>query len=149
MTDAGELDDVREAAARLVADVDGMRAEVAAEAVEERRRAADRRAGIEDARRSGEHGRDWQVLQQRIDLHETTESDILFGLDHSSEARAVRRVVGENLAQVRTAYRQQLSDPDEELASSLASLAAVQEELSAVTQRLRLLAPEPADPDNR
>jgi len=100
---------------------------------------AERRATIEEARRSGGHGRDWQVLQQRIDLRETTQSDILNGLDHSTEARAVREVAGEGLARLRTAYRTAVSEPDEHLREQLGALAAARAGLGSELQRLGAL----------
>lgn len=51
---------------------------------------AERRKNIEERRRKGDNGRAWQVLQQRIDMGETCESDILSGIDKSPEAREVR-----------------------------------------------------------
>lgn len=100
---------------------------------------AERRREIEDARRAGEHGRDWQVLQQRIDLRETTQSDILNGLDHSAEARAVRQVAGEGLARLRTAYRTAVSEPDEQLQEQLDELATARAGLDSELQRLGAL----------
>lgn len=42
-------------------------------------------------RRNGECGRAWQVLQQRIDLGETTERDVYSGVDDSPEAQQARK----------------------------------------------------------
>jgi len=41
-------------------------------------------------RRHGDEGRDWQVVQQQIDLGKTTLSDVITGVDLSREARAIR-----------------------------------------------------------
>lgn len=45
---------------------------------------------IVKARRAGEMGTAWQVLQSRIDLGKTCESDIFNGIDKSPEACEVR-----------------------------------------------------------
>jgi hypothetical protein len=135
-----------EAAAQAQADARALIEEIAETRAVLHRRAevraakdSERRAIIENARRSGEHGRDWQVLQQRIDLHETTQSDILNGLDHSAEARAVRKVAGEGLARLRTAYRTTVSEPDPELHEQLTQLAAARAGLDAEQRRLSAL----------
>jgi hypothetical protein len=125
--------------AALIADVQAQRAEIAREREALERRGAERLAEVEDARRRGEHGRDWQVLQQRIDLHETTMFDIENGLDHTAEARAVRKVMGEHYALIRQSYRSQLAEPDEERAADLARLAEARETLSREVARLEAL----------
>jgi uncharacterized protein YukE len=59
---------------------------------------------VERERREGELGREWQILQQRIDLHQTTFNDILTGMDRSREARAVRAMIIEGLPTVKKAF---------------------------------------------
>jgi hypothetical protein len=125
-------------AASFVAEIERERAVVARESAEADRRGAERLAEVEDARRRGDHGRDWQVLQQRIDLRETTMSDIVDGLDHSTEARAIRTVIGEHFAMIRDSYTALMSDPDEELAAALAELARAREGLRDEVARLDL-----------
>ncbi len=44
-------------------------------------------------RRNGECGRAWQVLQQRIDLGETTEHAVYSGADDSPEAQQARKEI--------------------------------------------------------
>lgn len=51
---------------------------------------ADESESLAERRRKGECGADWRVLQQRIDMRQTTERDIISGIDKSKEARAVR-----------------------------------------------------------
>lgn len=65
------------------ADFERTKAKLDAQLGEERENLAQRR-------RNGECGADWQVLQQRIDMRQTTERDIISGVDKSKEARAVR-----------------------------------------------------------
>ena len=69
------------------------------------------------------------------DLHVTV--DILYGLDHSEEARAVRRTAGKTLARVRDAYRDKLSEPDSELQASLDALVEARNRLAAESARLQ------------
>lgn len=66
-----------------------------------RNKNAEAGAELEKERRAGVHGRDWQVLQERIDLKSTTASDVLNGIDHSPEAEAVRRQAQEGLVEGR------------------------------------------------
>ena len=134
MTDAADL---TSAAHDLVAELDAERIELRARTAEARSRGANREKEIVTARRDGRLGRDWQVLQQRIDMRHTTVSDILNGLDHSEEARAVRRTAGKNLARVRDAYREKLSEPDNELQASLDALADARNRLAAESARLQ------------
>lgn len=54
------------------------------------KRLADSQKQRSEDRRSGKMGPDWQVLQGRIDMRKTTESDIFSGVDKSPEARRVR-----------------------------------------------------------
>lgn len=71
-------------------------------AAREQREAArkDEAAKTAEARRRGEHGRDWQILQQRIDLGQTSEFAVIQGLDVSAEARAVRKAMGKALGEL-------------------------------------------------
>lgn len=64
--------------------------------------AAQNRKYAED-RRAGKQGRAWQVLQQRIDMGQTCERDIIMGLDTSAEAREVRAQAAKALDAMRTA----------------------------------------------
>lgn len=134
MTDAADL---TSAAHDLVAELDAERTELRARTAVARSRGANCEKEIAMARRDGRLGRDWQVLQQRIDMRHTTVSDILNGLDHSEEARAVRRTAGKTLARVRDAYRDKLSEPDSELQASLDALVEARNRLAAESARLQ------------
>lgn len=94
--------------------------------------AAANQAEILDQRRKGEHGRDWQVLQQRIDLGQTTEFDVVQGLDLSNEARAVRKQMGETLGKVADERAKEGEGP----APMTPELAEAQQGLIATLQRL-------------
>lgn len=92
---------------------------------------------IAEERRSGRSGRDWQVIQQRIDFGQTTFEDVVSGVDQSDEARAVREQLGAQLPSLRTRFVEALKDPDEEavvddIARARSELAATVEELQQV-----------------
>lgn len=102
-------------------------------------------AGTRDAmaeeRRSGRAGREWQVLQQRIDLGQTTFLDIVSGVDQSEEARAVREQLGAQLPGMREQFVEALDEPEEEavvdeLERARAELAATVEELQQLLKGL-------------
>lgn len=63
----------------------------------ERAENADTEAKQATGRRDGDFGRNWQILQQRIDTNRTTMDDILSGVDKSDEARAVRMQIQEDI----------------------------------------------------
>ena len=67
---------------------------------------------LEEERRTGAAGRDWQILQQRIDLRETTLDDIVGGMDLSEEAEAVRQQMSSALPGLRSKYIEVLEDPE-------------------------------------
>ena len=69
---------------------------------------------IEEERRSGRAGRDWQVLQQRIDLGQTTFQDVVSGVDQSDEAKAAREQLSAQLPAARQRFVEALKDPEEE-----------------------------------
>lgn len=64
---------------------------------QESREMEDRRA---EAARQGEHGRDWQVVQSRIDQGQTTVADVLSGADESLEAQRIQGMTAENLVTI-------------------------------------------------
>ena len=81
-------------------------------------------------RRSGEEGRDWQVLQQRIDMKQTTMSDILAGMDTSEEARRVRNLIQrEVLPRLRSQFADAMGADD--MAAEVQGLRDAQEGLAA------------------
>ena len=95
--------DPAEAIAQLQAATAQLDARTRAMAAAREQRDAARREANEktaEARRRGEHGREWQVLQQRIDLGQTTEFAVIQGLDVSAEARAVRKEMGKALGEL-------------------------------------------------
>ena len=70
-------------------------------------------AGVEAARRSGEQGRQWQLVQQRIDLGKTTMADVVNGVDHSPEAVAVRQLITKALPAARAQFAEQAEELEE------------------------------------
>lgn len=109
--DPGErIQDILEKIKQATADVEERRREVEAEIARERASRAGDFADLEKKRRAGELGRDWQRLQQRIDLGETTLDDVLRGLDLSDEARAVRRELAAKLPKAREDFLEAIED---------------------------------------
>lgn len=97
---------------------------------------AEREKTLAKQRRDGELGRDWQVLQQRIDMNQTTLSDIFTGVDRSEEARAVRRHVEQNLVpRITVQFNEVLKSDD--VAGDLASLETARRELAETIARVR------------
>ncbi|MDQ1123064.1 hypothetical protein [Microbacterium trichothecenolyticum] len=71
--------------------------------------------------RSGELGRDWQVLQGRIDLGETSREAVFDGSDDSAAAQGVREAARSGVARLAEELRAEAEaagepDPAEELA---------------------------------
>ncbi|UCR90370.1 hypothetical protein [Mycetocola spongiae] len=127
-----------EAIERMRAATEDVRAQTAAFEKQSQAERGDYDAAMKEiarARRAGEHGQDWRVLQQRIDVFQTTESDIMNGLDLSPEARAVRELLGKNLGVLR---QQQLdAGPDEDQMLAAQKLQEVQARLLKTIQDLR------------
>ncbi|WP_010205903.1 hypothetical protein [Salinibacterium sp. PAMC 21357] len=105
----------------MLADVRAATAEIRATTRETQERAKREReeseeasGDIESERRNGDHGKAWQVLQSRIDMSQTTVSDIISGVDHSTEAREVRKQIGQSLAVARELFREGLEEDDSE-----------------------------------
>ena len=66
------------------------------------------------AARAGELGADWQKVQQRIDLKETTLSDVFTGRDDSPEARALLATARTTITEVsKELDREAELDPEE------------------------------------
>ncbi|QAY62179.1 hypothetical protein ET495_01565 [Xylanimonas allomyrinae] len=104
---ADEHDDLRAA----IAEIREFTAQTRADAARERAAQAARDTSEDDeaaaSRRKGEQGQDWQRLQQRIDLRQTTLADIVSGVDRSAEARRVRQHVIANLVVAKEKAAQQ------------------------------------------
>ncbi len=66
------------------------------------------------AARAGELGADWQKVQQRIDLKETTLADVFTGRDDSPEARALLATARTTITEVsKELDREAELDPEE------------------------------------
>ena len=94
---------------------------------------ADEARKTAEARRRGEHGRDWQILQQRIDLGQTSEIAVIQGLDVSAEARAMRKAMSVTLGQV----VDQAAEADEGPVPLTPEMVDAQQRLIETLQRLR------------
>jgi hypothetical protein len=89
-----------------------------------------------EERREGKHGRDWQVLQQRIDLKQTTVVDVFSGVDLSEEAQRVRKVLGEEKLPGLRAEVASAVDAGA-LAAEIEELRAAQEQMARSLAQLR------------
>ncbi|MBN2940326.1 MAG: hypothetical protein JTJ11_09475 [Collinsella sp.] len=69
----------------------------------------------EERRRKGESGKAWQILQQRIDMRQTTENDIISGIDKSPEAREVRAGMVKTMRKLKQAMEEARHDDNSEL----------------------------------
>jgi hypothetical protein len=94
------LAEIRAATAKMRAQTEETRAERIARASSQ----SDAKKAVEQARRDGEHGKDWKVIQQKIDLGQTTLDDVLTGVDHSPEAAALRASIQKLLPQARAQF---------------------------------------------
>lgn len=94
-------------------------------------------AAMEKERRAGTHGRDWQILQERIDMKRTTLDDILMGVDHSAEAEAVRRQAEKGLVEGRAVALAAIGEEDQ--TGQLDDLKRAQAELARVVAQLEQL----------
>lgn len=97
-------------------------------------------AKIAEARRRGEAGRNWQVLQQRIDLNETTMEAIMSGADESEEAAVARAEFAALGPALREEYVQSLGE--EAMTPALASVHEAQAELAAQIEEIQALLEE-------
>lgn len=91
-------------------------------------------------RREGKHGRDWQVLQQRIDLKQTTFVDVISGVDTSEEAKRVRKILG---SEVLPTLRSEVASAVEggTLAAEIEQLRTAQEDMRRSLEQLRNATP--------
>lgn len=116
------------------------RAETAAvsEQLETEKRAdAAANSDIEQARRNGEHGREWQAVQQSIDLGKTTLDDVITGVDHSPEAKALRAMMQATLPAARSEFVAVVETQQEQ--GDLAELHRAQAELAVALEQLNRL----------
>ncbi len=94
--------------------------------------------------RRGELGPEWQRLQQRIDLGETSMTDIVSGLDTSAEATSVRHRARDKAAEL---YAEQVaaleSDQPSELASTMTATRAEIDKLRSAMEQAVALGNQP------
>lgn len=95
---------------------------------------------LSEERREGKHGRDWQVLQQRIDIKQTTFTDVISGVDTSEEAKRIRQVLGsEVLPKLRTEVASAVDGGA--LADEIAQLREAQIQMVNALEKLRASTP--------
>ena len=117
MAEAGDdINDVLEQIRAATAQIRQTTRETIEEAKADREKDAEQRGELEKERRNGKHGRDWQILQERIDLGRTTFDDIVNGVDHSPEAKAVRDQLGRSLGTARVAFAETVENEQDDFA---------------------------------
>jgi hypothetical protein len=105
-----EMDSILDDMRKSIAEIREKTAVVAASREQDKQQRLKDGDVLATARRAGEHGRDWQVLQQRMDLGQTTLDDILSGVDLSEEAKAVRAEVQKLLPAAGALFAEALED---------------------------------------
>ena len=135
VADDDDINDILEEMRALTAEFRETTQQTIDEAAKERADAAESKEDREKERRAGTHGRDWQTLQQRIDMGKTTEQDVTTGVDHSPEAVAVRRELGKSLSQGRVMFADIVDNQEGEFSE----LQRAQDELARTMERLREL----------
>lgn len=133
-------EEMRHEIAALRAQTAGIRAqaqEARAQRAAERARHAAADTELARLRREGRHGRDWQVVQQRVDLRQTTIDDVLGGVDTSPEARAVREAIHRDVAPRVRAQAAEAAD-SEALAADLVALREAQRSMVEALETMRL-----------
>lgn len=85
---------------------------------------------LEERRRKGESGKAWQILQQRIDMRQTTENDIISGIDKSPEAREVRAGMVKTMRKLKQAMEEARHDDNSELGAELRKMDELNERIN-------------------
>ena len=136
VAEAGDdINEVLEEIRAATAEIRQTTRETVAQTAIDREKSAEAREELEKDRRLGEHGRDWQILQERIDTGRTTFDDIVHGVDHSEEAQAVRRQLGKSLGKARSEFAEAVENERDEFTE----LQEAQEQLARTIARLNEL----------
>ncbi len=131
------LADMRETMAQIRQETDAVEQQL----VKDRLADAATHDAVEKARRNGEHGPEWQAVQQSIDLGKTTLDDVITGVDHSAEAQALRSIMQKTLPGARAQFAalvdaQEKSGDYSDLQSAQAGLAAAVAQLNRLNAGL-------------
>ena len=137
---SSSVDDILERLRRTSEDLDAMAVAQRAEWDQARAQWAEEDEDRATLARRGELGPQWQRLQQRIDLGETSVTDIVRGTDDSVDAELVRTDARQRAEQLGTELRER--EEDDELPVLRAERAEMAE-LSAALDELRRLTSGP------
>lgn len=77
-------------------------------------------------------GKAWQILQQRIDMRQTTENDTISGIDKSPEAREVRAGMVKTMRKLKQAVEEARHDDNSELGAELREMDELNERLTKI-----------------
>ncbi len=115
-------------------------AELDAEIEAERSQNDEARQNLAERARKGELGADWQRVQQRIDLGETSLEAVFSGADESQAARALRERSQANLGELAEEWRREdeTDDGDEPSPAAVVSHASAEssEHYAAAVERI-------------
>lgn len=118
-------------------EIRGQTRDVEAEFEAEKEKSRDEDDALAEARRKGQHGRDWQLVQQKIDMGRTTMDDVVSGVDLSDEARAIRREMQKTLPAARAQFAAEAEA--EETEDGISQIEKTQAELAQAIAQLRRL----------
>lgn len=124
------FDDFMEQLRRANENIAKARAEVAEIKKETDKENARISSQLEECRRKGESGKAWQILQQRIDMRQTTENDIISGIDKSPEAREVRAGMVKTMRKLKQAMEEARHDDNSELGAELRKMDELNERIN-------------------
>lgn len=134
-----ELDAILADMRAKMAEFQAETAAVSAQLEAEKRAGAAEAAEVEQARRNGDHGREWQAVQQSIDLGKTTLDDVITGVDPSPEAQALRAMMQATLPAARSEFVTVVEAQNE--AGDLADLQRAQAQLAAALEQINRFSP--------
>jgi len=130
-------DDYRERARARIAAVASLRAEIDEELAETAVEDAKGQEKFESDARTGALGVEWQRVQQRIDLGQTTLADVMSGADETQAARALRDRAESRLTELHDELVIE-EESDETDDDPLTQVTQMQRDLAARLEELRI-----------
>jgi len=132
-----EIADVLESIRASTREIQAFTRETNEKRAEDRKAFAEANGVMEKERRSGKHGRDWQLVQERIDMGRTTLDDVVNGVDLTPEAHAVRTKMGGVLAEAREQLKDAVESDEGE--NDYKKVQRAQAELARTLEQMRTL----------
>jgi hypothetical protein len=92
------------------------------------------------AARNGELGTDWQLVQQRIDMHQTSFEDVFSGEDDSPQAQRIRQQSQNGISRMREEIKSEdQENPDDVTVDRFAEISELQSHMKARAEEIRAL----------